>query len=343
MKKYKHIPTNQTYYTNDNLDNKFYLPIKKGLSIPASIVENGKDWVKVETCSNCENIECNEQCIPNKEYTILEFKNQWSKICINEGIGQNWFDPKFDTIWSIRRESDGEIFTIGDTVEALGYQSIITKIDTEPCFNDSMRIHLKDSRYLGAKMFKKVKPKEWEITKEKHILHDSDEQPDEYIIEAVKRLSDGVEFKLGDKALPSCNIQTIEPYTIISFYHVKNDYIDNIKVKAERKSGGAFDFFISYITKKEKLFTTEDEVDIHHKDTYWFVTPIFNYGMNTAKALNYEETLKNNNRRFSTKEAAKEFVLMNKPCLSVNDIKCILNNSLYVSSLRKFVKQKYNL
>ena len=52
------------------------------------------------------------------------------------------------------------------------------------------------------------------------------------------------------------------------------------------------------------------------------------------------------NKYFSTKETAEEYILMNKPCLSITDILNIkvfgshLNSSWIIAQLKKLVKSK---
>lgn len=48
-------------------------------------------------------------------------------------------------------------------------------------------------------------------------------------------------------------------------------------------------------------------------------------------------------KRFSTEEAAKEYVIMNKPCLSISDImnECDIDcDSINWNRLKRFVEQK---
>lgn len=99
MKQYKHIPTGNIYKLN-GAGGIIRVDCSTNSSLPLWIVENSKDWEEVK----------------QPEFTILSFKDNYGKICNNVGIGQNYYDDEFDTIWSVRRESDGEIFTIDDKV-----------------------------------------------------------------------------------------------------------------------------------------------------------------------------------------------------------------------------------
>ena len=67
--------------------------------------------------------------------------------------------------------------------------------------------------------------------------------------------------------------------------------------------------------KRKPLFKTEDGVNIYENNIVYSVNKSFDLNRNVA-----EITVFNNCKVFSTKEAAKEYILMNKPCLSINEI-----------------------
>lgn len=84
------------------------------------------------------------------------------------------------------------------------------------------------------------------------------------------------------------------------------------------------------------LFTTEDGVDIFKGDKYYYVTLLFNIEENHAFAGYYPAN------KFSTKKKAEEYVLMNKPCLSINDVN-VLKNIVFANwdkTLKDLVKSK---
>jgi len=63
------------------------------------------------------------------------------------------------------------------------------------------------------------------------------------------------------------------------------------------------------------LFTTVNGVDIYFMDEYYSVTDNWEIRFsNATQEINYAS------RTFSTKEAAEEYILLNKRCLSLNDI-----------------------
>lgn len=78
--------------------------------------------------------------------------------------------------------------------------------------------------------------------------------------------------------------------------------------------------------QQKKLFTTEDNVDIFQKDIVWAVRH-FDFHVTSFEAGLGSYTLndksKNVWRYFSTEQLATEWVLYNKPLLSLNEIKQI--------------------
>ena len=85
---------------------------------------------------------------------------------------------------------------------------------------------------------------------------------------------------------------------------------------------------------KPVLFKTEDGVDIFETTAvHWVVVtnksinknvPYYLYELKFCKA-HLKLDLKNEYKLFSTKEKAEEYIIMNKPCLSINDIQKLKN------------------
>jgi hypothetical protein len=91
---------------------------------------------------------------------------------------------------------------------------------------------------------------------------------------------------------------------------------------------------------KQPLFTTEDGVDVFEGDDFYTVD-----NWNIEKYKNYisiNEYI--HNLKFSTKEKAEEYILMNKPCLSYNEVlnTAKIKNKNTFDSLKELVKQKLN-
>lgn len=129
-------------------------------------------------------------------------------------------------------------------------------------------------------------------------------------IYSVKRLSDGEVFTIGDKINHNTIIETITKFTI------DNQMLGGLEISTidGNKDKGSLS---TSILKKYKipLFTTEDGVDIYMGDRYYWVN-IDEWYVDNFKAS--EGSGKNEkNIPFSTKEKAEEYILMNKPCLSL--------------------------
>jgi len=86
------------------------------------------------------------------------------------------------------------------------------------------------------------------------------------------------------------------------------------------------------------LFKTEDGVDIFEGDKVYFVN-ITNQRFNIDICLQ-ADLYKSHLLYFSTKEKAEEYILMNKPCLSINNVLGIYNDPLIKSQLIKLIKNK---
>lgn len=166
-------------------------------------------------------------------------------------------------------------------------------------------------------------------------LEEINKYPKVYEIHSIKRLSDGEVFTIGDKIqskyfIPYNEIRTIQRFKIIS---------NTINVEQDEGITNLND-----IKKvKKPLFTTEDGEEIFEEDRFYFVSKDFKCFETMASI----RTIQNPDLLFfSSKEAAEEYILMNKPCLSINDIinKVDYNPvESYTSSIRKLkelVKQR---
>lgn len=168
-------------------------------------------------------------------------------------------------------------------------------------------------------------------------------------IHSIKRLSDGEIFTIGDLVgTPSFNFPIQE-------FKIHND--DNTILSSSyhtKMSSGNYNTRLRDLQKvKQKLFTSEDDVDIFEGDKFWNVGTTYN--LNEYQVTNNKYNLvflKNGSKHFSTKEKAEEYILMNKPCLSLNEIfKDVeemrkglktFENSQLAKRFKKLVKQKLN-
>lgn len=158
-----------------------------------------------------------------------------------------------------------------------------------------------------------------------------------YKINSVKRLSDGEIFTIGDKIHFSDRYKDFIIESIIL-----NAAENRIRFHGE----GLFATLnVSPIVKvKQPLFTTEDGVDIYDGDTYISVIKNYNssHGIGIAKEKN-----RNNYRQdlfyfFSSEEKAQDHIIMNKSCLSINDIIKHTNFNFHtvIDELKTKVKSK---
>ena len=96
---------------------------------------------------------------------------------------------------------------------------------------------------------------------------------------------------------------------------------------------------------KEALFITEDGVEIFTNQLFYHVDS--NWSINTGKTTDNFIKLKGY-KEFSTKKAAEDWIINNKPCLSINDIinsniSIDVNNyNYYKNELIKLTKSKLN-
>jgi len=236
----------------------YYSDSFAGYFIPKELVENSADWEEVV----------------EKEYEILsviDTENRvWSKskegdsiferspLCVTlDSFGDNW------RIHSVKRLSDGEVFTIGDLVKF-------------PFGNYPAKIN--------------------------KIIVVKDEQND-----VVCKISEGSLNK-------------------IAFCVDRN--VGNLLLENAEKS-------------KQPLFVTEDGVELFENDrtfgiTDWEVVVDVLHNKNEAEMLK-----KGNSLIFSSYDKASEYILENKPCLSVKDVTSInLYMPLYVDKIREIAKSK---
>jgi len=145
-------------------------------------------------------------------------------------------------------------------------------------------------------------------------------------IHSVKRLSDGEIFTIGNnvKIIKSTN-PCCEQGIITDFSCWLNDINNLEKIK-------------------QPLFTTEDNVDIFEGNTYYKVVNE-TFQLFIMENASKGESLKS--KVFSTKKKAEEYILMNKPCLSINDLKSLPleSETLYkrncrIEKLKELVKTK---
>lgn len=209
-----------------------------------------------------------------------------------------------------------------------------------------------------------VSEKDYEILKTGHILCDIEGGFDKYPILSVKRLSDGEIFTVGDKITSSSFSKSSDIDIINNFYIPdekfckmwNNRFTINDLIIKTRKSWQSN--LCNVIKIKQPLFKTEDGIDIYEGDKFYRINKdLMFWGISgeVTKEYDYKHLSKIGIKHFSTKEAAEKYVLLNKPCLSLNDLVPFFPDTyipfkkgesstedINTQNLEKLVKQKLN-
>lgn len=147
----------------------------------------------------------------------------------------------------------------------------------------------------------------------------------EYYISSVKRLSDGEIFSIGDKInFKGVYVNNSEHKydTTIKSFEFKQD--GSLGVRHHNALVG-----LSKIEKyKEPMLTTFDGVDLFDQDVYYFIwsnkpprgQEVYKIYKEIVRPLEAYASWSSDAVFFSTEESAEEYILMNKPCLSLNDL-----------------------
>jgi hypothetical protein len=133
-----------------------------------------------------------------------------------------------------------------------------------------------------------------------------------FTIHSVTRLSDGEVFTVGDE--------------IDKWGGIIKEFKTDARVIVDCKGPGVVadvSFKLENIEKgKKPLFTTEDGVDIFEGDNFWLLqdTKTFHLKYWNWDIMSFPNTeYLSNKLKFSTKEAAEEYIDRNKPIFSKND------------------------
>lgn len=138
-------------------------------------------------------------------------------------------------------------------------------------------------------------------------------------IHSVKRLSDGSIWTIGEKTTDGVitKFEILDGVLIVFIYDVTWFKLDLLE-KA-----------------KQPLFKTEDGVDIYEGD-HWVRVRLSDFSI-----LGIYGDAIGTIKTFSTKEAAEEYILMNQPCLCLNDIQHLLKDGSSVfEKLKEVVKSR---
>jgi hypothetical protein len=191
-------------------------------------------------------------------------------------------------------------------------------------------------------------PEFWELVVEKdyEILDTNIDDNLKQTIHSIKRKSDSEIFTIGDK-IQYYNITGEKSHT-----HVISDitiYENKILLNHNHGTWKSHGDFNKVQKAKQPLFTTEDGVDIFAGMSFYYVCQELEL-YNTICCT--DEKKYKNAKQFSTKEKAEEYILLNKPCLSLQDIITLKNKNyknsrmmgrispLFFSKIKELVKQR---
>lgn len=171
--------------------------------------------------------------------------------------------------------------------------------------------HLEDLNTLSINNALSLKPnKDWEITGWSELNSGG-------IVHAVRRLSDGTEFKVGD-TINFNPIANVPPIAKISRFVVATDNRMLVYSKDSKWMNA-----IGNIELVKPLFLTEDGVSIYEGDSFYYCNPEidkpFATKVTSVKPTDYAASGAPYNgpkaymKRFSTEAAAKAWIKANKP------------------------------
>lgn len=257
-----------------------------------SFIHNGEHQVKIDT--------------------IIKIKNGFLDSTSQKLPLEHYLNAKCWNINSVKRLSDGEVFTVGDVVDERlsNYKShTISKF----------RIHFNELCIYSVKGSLNVNLQLCFLNKLKQPLFTTEDGKDVYE-------NDFVFETIND-----------EKYFKVSF--TKNSIMTG---KNSRKYFSTEKLAQDYINSTKVLFCTEDGVDIFEGDLVYRVNRagFFIFGNGSGEKMigkGHDSWIP-----YSTKETAEEYILMNKPCLSLGEVLNIngrTNRIAFKQELKKLVKK----
>ncbi len=255
--------------------------------------------------------------------------------------------------------------SIGDTVEKtigscvyLHKGFTINPKEVENCPEFWEKVIEKDyeilSLYANSNIFNKVEGKKWKRVANVDEIYYDLKVGEPYgaaplQIHSVRRLSDGEIFTIQDEVKTSLS----DGLCIIYRFRLNNSgklIVECTHSYLANKHN--VDLFSDIQHIKKLLFKTEDGVDIYEGDKcYWADLHTFSWNRFNWDTLPQPQNHpKEKYKWFSTEQKAEEYILMNKPCLSINDVKSISTNvvqsnpfglmGLIEDDLKEMVKSK---
>lgn len=304
MKKFKH----------KNVDGLMAIKQNGKVSLVVDDLETSNDWEE----------------IVEKDYEILSRFIDLGDIQ-NRKIGSKMtFTHEDGEINSIKRLSDGEIFTLQDYISHPN-SSKSTKISKIVIEHERLEINTEDGYWTTLEMIKKCeKPVERDyeilsfINKSNEVIFEKCKNGKfstkyntignigegfflnvkHFNINSIKRLSDGEVFSLGDKVIE--NITSESDEWTISEFSLKDSrcFTCGVNINCLEK-----------VIEKPVIFTTEDGVEVRKGD----ITTAVNQYNEILKECKYKGG-RIDWKYFSTREAAEKYIEENKPKYSLKDV-----------------------
>ena len=264
-----------------------------------------KIWVDWEVKYGGNWLEFTEKVI-EKDYQIL-------KTCPIEG-----------TIYSIKRLSDGEVFTVGDKFEAnIGCRDVIRTIQKINVEGGRITIYHENgdlTNRKGSGIFHTIKKVKQPI----FLTHD------------------GKDIFEGDKVWYVNKENLYHDYAIAL---ARTSFNSNTHAYFLTREGAE-----DYIEKNKVLFITEDGVGIYSYDTtvHWVIQGKYEYQLNTGKEnVKLLQQQPDTYKVFSTQQAAEYYVLVNAKVLSIEDFWNFASQSgsnvAKSKRLKRLVKERLNI
>ena len=302
MKKFKNIKTGEVVkYNTEN----YYITTEE-ISVPKRFVEDSCDWKEVKdevfeiVSFSYAQVwgEGNLAVLNNLGNYSLPSKIGWSlESLLNSGICVKSGEIK---IHSVKRLSDGEVFTIGDKVKDVKYGivDVIARLSIASCAN---------SIYVSTKGLN------WG-----------------QLIEDIEKVAfyttyDGVDVEQNKEVFWTVNGVYKYPLPLCDLHlHLLKDS-EVYKVFSTEEEAKKYQRSVV-----PTLFITEDGEDIIFGSTYWCVNTaphLWSLFKQTAK----ERTILNKGvLAFSKKELAEEYILRNKPLLSLEEVLTVLGGKNWI-------------
>jgi hypothetical protein len=208
--------------------------------------------------------------------------------------------------------------------------------------------HSLESRILTVEEIKKISKNSYNNSKLFNLDSYIKNNDGYWNIHSVKRLSDAEVFTIGDRV--ETEIVNQNACVIYGFEIVDNQLRVNHTLSYllnQKYPETYYNKHLHLLNKRKPLFTTEDSVDIYEGNIYYALNANYPLSTNIIETFTARKNTPTGKRMlgildFSTKEAAEEYILINKPCLSIKEI-LELNmdiKKIFANSLKRLVKSK---